>query len=270
MISTQHSTWLFFNAFQQKIEKKFIPIILTPIANSVNAFVARNLTKLDDLNLAAKLIPVFNNLYFQCGYGYGYSVYKQMKATKIVGVTPEDIAREVVNELRLSLLNNVNGIEATVKEAILNVIQQGQINGWGYEKTARAVEGVASMVRARRIVRTESVKASNMSGYLGAKRTGLLMDKQWISAKDNRVRGNPGGKYPNAQFDHWDMNGQIVPFDRPFFLSARTGFASDELQFPGDPKGSPADIINCRCVVGFIPKRDQTGRLIRISAGVFA
>jgi hypothetical protein len=263
----QHTTWMKFHSFQAKIENKFVPIVLTPIKNSINAFVARGLTKLDDLGIAGKLIPVLNNLYYQCGYGYGYGVYKQFRNVKRM-ITPEDIAREVVNELRLSLLINVHGIEDTIKAAILQKIQEGNVQGWSYEKTAQAVEGVASIVRSRRIVRTESVKASNMSAINGAKATGLLMDKQWISAKDARVRGNPGGKYPESEFDHWDMNGRIVAMDAPFFLGSRTG-GSDQLQFPGDPKGSPADIINCRCVCSFIPRRDERGRAIRYTPGAF-
>lgn len=260
-IAEQRATWVKFSSFQQKIEKKFIPIVLTPLQNSVNAFVARNITKLDDIGLAGRLIPVLNNLYYQCGYGYGYSVYRDLKRMK-VAVTPEDIAREVVNELRLSLLTNVNGIEFSLKEAILAKIQEGQANGWSYEKTAQEVKGIANIARSRRIVRTESVKGSNLAAVLGAKRTGILMDKQWISAKDVRVRGNPAGKYPLSEFDHWDMNGQRVPMDRPFFLGGRRG-ASDELLYPGDPKGQPADIINCRCVCAFVPHTDDAGRVVR-------
>lgn len=266
---TVTETYQKFHIFQAKIENKFVPIVLTAISNSINAFIERGLKKLDDLGIAGKLVPVFNNLYYQCGYSYGYSVYRQFKNVKVASiVTPEDIAREVVNELRLSLLTNVNGIEQTIKDAILSKIQEGQAQGWSYEKTAQQLEDVASIMRARRIVRTESVKASNLSATLGARRTGLAMNKKWISAKDNRVRGNPGGKYPLSEFDHWDMNGQEVPMDRPFFLGGRTG-TSDELQYPGDPKGNPADIINCRCVVSFVPKRDGNGRAVRIAPGTF-
>lgn len=261
----QRSTWLKFSSFQQRIERKFIPIVLQPLQSAVNAFVNRNLTKLDELGLAGRLIPVLNNLYYQCGYSYGYSVYQQYKRVKQI-VTPEDIAREVVNELRLSLLINVNGIEASVKDAIASKILQGSTNGWSYEKTAGEIQGVANIVRSRRIVRTESVKGANLSAILGAKRTGLLMNKIWISAKDARVRGNPIGKYPLSEFDHWDMNGRIVGIDQPFFLGSRTG-ASDELMYPGDPKGQPGDIINCRCVCSFIPQTDEAGRIIRTTPG---
>jgi hypothetical protein len=260
MTSTQH--WTQFHIFQSKIEAKFIPIVLTPITNSINAFVERDFKKLDDLGIAGKLVPIFNNLYYQCGFSYGYSIYRQYKSTKAGPVTPESIAQAVVNELRLSLLTNVHGIEQSIKDAILATIQQGQAEGWSYEKTSQQVQDVASIMRSRRIVRTESVKASNMSATIGAKHTGLVMDKKWISAKDNRVRGNPNGKYPNSQFDHWDMDGQIVPMDRPFYLSG-----IDELQFPGDPKGSPGDIINCRCVCSFVPRRDERGRAIRVQPG---
>src|SRR6185436_4857223 len=101
-------------------------------------------------------------------------------------------------------------------DRILYLIQQGAISGYGFEKTAQMVSEVASIVRARRIVRTESVKAANLAGLRGAQRTGLAMDKEWINARDNRVRGNPLGKYPNAEFDHWDANGQRVPMDAAF------------------------------------------------------
>ena len=37
----------------------------------------------------------------------------------------------------------------------------------------------------------------------------------------------------------------------------------DELAYPGDPKGRAGNVINCRCTVGIIPKRDASGSLIR-------
>ncbi len=267
MTQTEH--WQKFHVFQAKIEAKFIPIVLTPITSTINTFIERGMKGLDDLGLAPKLIPIINNLYYQCGYSYGYSTYKAYKNVKVISpVTPEDIAREVVAELRLSLLIDVHGIEQTVKDVIAKKILEGRINGWSYEQTAQAVEGVASIMRSRRIVRTESVKASNLSAILGVKRTGIAMNKQWISAKDSRTRGNPAGLYPNSEFDHFDMDGQVVPMDRPFYLSGRKG-GTDELQYPGDPHGSEADIINCRCVVAFIPKRDENGRVVRIAPGSF-
>lgn len=207
--------------------------------------------------------------------------YKQMHAAIQLGIKPtaikrvgsfgvsDDIAKQIIAELRLSLLNNVHGITDSIKEDILHWIQVGQEKGWSYDETAKMIQDkVGSAYRSQRIVRTESVKASNMGGIAGAKRTGLLMDKVWINAKDNRVRGNPAA--PESQFDHWDIGGHILPIDQPFLLGSRTtGNASDSLMFPGDPKGNPADIINCRCTLGYIPRRDENGLPIRVARPVF-
>jgi hypothetical protein len=37
----------------------------------------------------------------------------------------------------------------------------------------------------------------------------------WRNAKDNRVRGNPSGLYPNAKPNHWILEGQICSFKNP-------------------------------------------------------
>lgn len=265
-------TWQVFNSFQQKIEAKFIRPVLKPMQKSVNAFVAAGMpiNGINEyINFAPELMPILNNLYYQSGYGYGWAVYKDIVKQKSAAIkyetkaaydlTPNEIALQVMNELRMSLLVNVHGIEQSVKERILYLIEQGIIQGQGFEETARLVSEVADIVRSRRIVRTESVKAANLAGYTGAQNTGLAMNKRWVSARDNRVRGNPGGKYPNAQFDHWDANGQVVPLDAHFIIGGRS---TEPLLYPGDPKGSPADIINCRCVASWIPLRDANGRVI--------
>ena len=38
---------------------------------------------------------------------------------------------------------------------------------------------------------------------------------EWMTAGDERVRGNPDGKYPDAESDHWDLDGKIFRFDEP-------------------------------------------------------
>ena len=262
----QHITWIKFNSFQRKIENKYIPLVLAPMQKVVNDFADAGFppAKINDyIKLAGPLIPIINNLYYECATGYGGNVYRQFGNLK--GISPiAAIAQKVINTLRISLLQNVHRIEESIKNAILSIIQDGLNNGWAYEKTAKAIKGVPDIVRSRRIVRTESVKAANLAAIEAARQKGFLMDKIWISAKDKRVRGNPSGNYPLSEFDHFDMNGQTIPIDNKFFLGGRNG-GSDELDYPGDPAGNPADIINCRCVLGFIPKRDDNGRLIRTS-----
>ena len=66
--------------------------------------------------------------------------------------------------------------------------------------------------------------------------------------KDNRTRITP--------FDHLDMNGVKQDLEKPFFVGGQN------IQYPGDIKASPGNVINCRCTIAFIPKRDADGMLI--------
>jgi hypothetical protein len=78
--------------------------------------------------------------------------------------------------------------------------------------------------------------------------------KAWINAGDTLVRGNPGGKYKDSKFDHWDVqNDGIIPYKEPF---------SNGLQFPREPGGEAGNVCNCRCTLLTIAPEDMA--LIRV------
>lgn len=300
--TAQHTTWLRFHVFQAKIEKKYTPVLKREINKQIDVFNAhakvvgydRAASQIFDYFDPVPVMNIVNDVHAESAGKYGASVYNEFKGLKaanritgrlaitngsmavkalphaetfhvkrvsLFGVS-DTIAKQILNELRLSLLNNVHGIEDSIKKEILYYIKLGQENGWSYDETAKAISAkVGSTYRAQRIVRTESVKASNMGAMAGAEMTGLLMDKVWINARDKRVRGNPTGKV--TEFDHWDIGGTTLPMQQSFFLGSRNG-PSEYLRFPGDPNGSPANIIKCRCTLGFIPKRDANGLPIRV------
>jgi len=83
-----------------------------------------------------------------------------------------------------------------------------------------------------------------MTGVAGAAdieawdQSGVVRSKTWLSALDERVRGNEAGDV----FNHLPpAHGETVGL-REMFVN--TGEA---LAHPGDPNGSAANIINCRC-----------------------
>lgn len=57
----------------------------------------------------------------------------------------------------------------------------------------------------------------------------------WRTVGDERVRGNPGGRYPDAIPSHWELDGQVFAWDSP----PPAG--------PGDRLGHPGSAIQCRC-----------------------
>ncbi|MEQ9135748.1 MAG: phage portal protein [Thalassobaculum sp.] len=81
--------------------------------------------------------------------------------------------------------------------------------------------------RARTIARTE-VHAATQKGTFEGYRQGGSPIKIWVTVGDNDVR------------DSHRIDGEERPINMPF---------SNGLQFPGDPAGDAADVVNCRCSV---------------------
>jgi uncharacterized protein with gpF-like domain len=96
-----------------------------------------------------------------------------------------------------------------------------------------------SALRANIIARTETHTAANYGAQQAAELTGLNMKREWVSAQDDRTRDT-------SEADHVDADGQTVGMKEPFTVSG------EKLMFPGDPSGSAANVINCRCAVVFI------------------
>lgn len=88
--------------------------------------------------------------------------------------------------------------------------------------------------RARTIARTEATRARNAgtvaAGTEQARVTGRILTKTWRAHHDEKTR------IPHAQAD-----GQTQPFWAPFMVGG------EPLMFPGDPNGTPENVINCRC-----------------------
>lgn len=106
-----------------------------------------------------------------------------------------------------------------------------------------------SKYQAERIIRTESVAAANFATGESAKQMFNEQDlmKEWITAEDGRVR-----RIPRDQASHRAMNGVTIPAADKFDVPTKDGI--DRLMFPGDPNGSPSNVINCRCTVAYVPK----------------
>jgi uncharacterized protein with gpF-like domain len=89
--------------------------------------------------------------------------------------------------------------------------------------------------RAAMIARTEVHNATQYGTMEGYRQAGMSL-KIWVSVGDSDTRGSD----PTDEADHLSMDGEERPLDMPF---------SNGLMFPGDPKGSAAETINCRCVI---------------------
>ncbi len=90
----------------------------------------------------------------------------------------------------------------------------------------------AARFRVERIVRTEVNRASNFGALEGMQSLGIPMKKVWLSAFTEKSRP-----------EHMDADGQEVGLNEPFEVGG------EFLQYPGDPKGSAGNTINCLCSI---------------------
>lgn len=208
------------------------------------------------------LIKALRGLYETAGVENATYVRKQLKRQLMKAAGgPGDRIRWMINEYyRQNLLNQaVVPITNTTRKQIEEVLQQANEGGWGADETVRALKNTdITKQRAELIVRTETMKAANASAMLGAAELGFAVQKEWLSAQDNRTR-----RIPRDQYDHLHMRGIRVGFTEPFIVPSTKTI--DAMQYPGDPNGSAGNVCACRCTMAFIPIRDSAGRPIPLS-----
>jgi len=150
------------------------------------------------------------------------------------------------------------------RDKLVAVMMQGVRDGMGSDEIYRLLQDwTAKRYIAARVVRTEINRGANVGTMAGASTFKFEQQKEWIAAKDNRTRGNPvNGVKDHA--NHWSLDGTKIDFEEAF-IDSRNG---DHLMFPGDPQASAASVINCRCTVAPVAKRDANGRLIPKQGGI--
>ena len=200
-----------------------------------------------------RLNKIITSLYTTAFNTFGLRMWNAAKKSMLpdevkrdgnVPLTPQfDLARQIW--IKAVAAEKVTQIAGTTKEQAQRIIQQATADaieqGLGETGTAKLIQArIAddgarlSRLRSRVISRTESHSASNASTQMAAKASGLPMQKEWIASGGERTREN-----------HLFASGQTVNIDEPFVVGG------DYLMQPGDPSGSPEEIINCRCAVGY-------------------
>jgi hypothetical protein len=73
---------------------------------------------------------------------------------------------------------------------------------------------------AKMIARTQISTFNSLTTKARAQNLGI--EKAiWRTAKDERVRGNPGGKYPNAKPSHWDLEGKEFELSKGLLVNGQ-------------------------------------------------
>lgn len=132
----------------------------------------------------------------------------------------------------------IKSITATQKVHIQRIVDLGIEDGSSTDDIAQQIEEAYSkrgvFSDATRIARTETHAAANAGGMVGAGASGVVTGKTWNNVFDTRVRPS-----------HGSAQGQKVKIDDLFTVEG------EDLSYPGDPAGSAANVINCRCFMTY-------------------
>ncbi|MEJ2658310.1 MAG: phage minor head protein [Desulfobacterales bacterium] len=183
---------------------------------------------------------------------FGKKAFKIIKNNKFISPTE---TKEPLDEYwrvmdlwaQMEAAQKIVRIQRTTKIKIAKIIQFGMKEGESHREIAKRIEKTSRAInsyRAQTIALTETHTAAVKSVDAAIASTRIKMEKEWISSKDLRTRAHDRGDV----FDHFKKfpngpDGERVAQDDKF-----TG-TGELLDYPGDPKGSPANIVRCRCVV---------------------
>lgn len=125
---------------------------------------------------------------------------------------------------------------------IQSALTSGILQGKSIDKLADSFMVVQkrnrnAAVRNARTAVTSAQNSGRISSMKRAQDMGIEVKKKWLSASDNRVRDS-----------HAHLNGQIRDIDETF---------DNDLLYPGDSNGIPAEVYNCRCTLTYIYPKYQ-------------
>ena len=89
-------------------------------------------------------------------------------------------------------------------------------------------------IRTARTMVTSAENKGRMDMLEKAESEGIICQKVWISAHDERTRDW-----------HIELDGQLRDKDEPFENSV------GKIMYPGDPSADAANVYNCRCSLGY-------------------
>jgi len=150
--------------------------------------------------------------------------------------------------------DKVTKVTETTKEQIRKIIQRGVEEKLSHKKVASLIlqetDSIKTKQRALTIARTESAYASNKGGVFAARSSNLVLFKKWIARKiDGKTRDTHAAM----------VDSEPIPIDALFKVG------DSEMAHPcdGSHGAGASEIVNCRCIISFIPASQVIGKNIR-------
>lgn len=266
-------SWTIFAKRTKDIEDKYRPSIKRAILSFRNSFISdlkgegkdRALSNLNREVMDEDLTRTVRKIYREAGLMGARLQHSQLpklselkkpgkKANGSLGRNEQWI-RDVQDYLKLNLLSLVSNMTQTMKEDITRILEKGVENGWSIDQIVTELRRLDLVeARARTIARTEVIRAANVGHAVAAQSMPYETNKKWVAAQDHRTRHS-------HRFIHNHVVDENDYFSVPIYKGDKK-IGSDPMLYPGDPKASAGNTINCRCRALYIPKTDANGNII--------
>ena len=182
-----------------------------------------NLTEENEILYQLLEIEIYS--IFEAGYKYGSLQY--------------DNVNKFNSELFGSTFDKITENSLYFNDTTLRGLSE--VSGQNYDELEKGINNfyINSGNRVEALSVTASVGGFN-KGIIQAMKDAGLRNKIWISNKDSRTRNTKNE-------NHVEMDEVTKPIEEPFEVKSRGGV--DLMMYPGDPNGSPENIINDRCTI---------------------
>jgi len=190
-----------------------------------------------DIKLENAKIKVINQSFFMKGSELGI----RQSLTEILGLTGKELSERAEVALRraaikrslLTSSHKITSVNTTTQNIVAGQLRQGLDAGEDLNALAARIKSKlgGNRKKAQSIARTQTGGAVSSGRHEGNVVAGVKT-KDWVTSGDGQVRSS-----------HVTAGRQ-----KPIPVNERFVVGSDRLMYPGDPAGSAAEIINCRCL----------------------
>lgn len=250
-------------AFEKQMdiaERKTIPYVKryykAEYNKAIESFIAMNPTNYENVFMTEGLVSIYRDLYVTIGLRFAKWYARNFDKYIKKGVNPDQFESfwaerfaflgMSVGAQRVTLVSGT--AKKTLKRILTGFMADSEFMMLGAAEQARILRNTFnqySINQATRLVRTEATAAANFATMQSAQSIfpGAQMMKEWIASFDDRTRdahAEAGASEP-------------IPYNDQFLVGG------EFMQYPGDPAGSAANVINCRCSVAPFPVENAEG-----------
>lgn len=184
--------------------------------------------------------------------GAAFPVEQEKSAFAMLETKAE--AMTLFEQIMQAFLDRFGGLKitkiiATTRDQIIRAVDRGVREGLSVDEIAAGMRQVVpslSRTRAHIIARTEVHTAAMFASQEVAKTAASPLNKRWVSVFDSRTRDFGESDGVVDEFNHRVMNEVTVGPNELFSVPGKSGIA-ELMTGPGDPNGSAANVIGCRC-----------------------